>query len=63
MSKKKTSRMGRPPKPKGTVKDVQIVIRLTPAFNKALFAAAAAAGKSVAGYVRDIVAEKIDWSE
>ena len=63
MGKKKTCRMGRPPKPKGTVKDVQIVIRLTPAFNKALLAAAAAAGRSVAGYVRDIVAEQIDYQE
>ncbi|MBP8911878.1 MAG: toxin-antitoxin system HicB family antitoxin [Phycisphaerae bacterium] len=63
MSKKKTSRMGRPPKPKGMAKDVQIVVRLTPAFHKALLAAAAAEGNSVAGYVRDTVAEKIGWRE
>ncbi len=60
MSKAKKSKMGRPALPKGQVKDVQIVIRLTPAFHKALCAAAKRADKSMTHYVRDLLAEKLN---
>jgi predicted HicB family RNase H-like nuclease len=60
MSKAKKSRMGRPPLAKGQVKDVMIVVRLTPAFHKALCAAAKNAGKCVTHYVRDTLTEKLN---
>lgn len=59
MSKKKKTRMGRPPLPKGQVKDIQIVIRLTPAFHEALCAAAKKAGESLAGFVRSTLEDKL----
>lgn len=60
MSKAKRSKMGRPPLAKGQVKDVQIVIRLTPAFHEALCATAKKAGKCLTHYVRDLLEEKVN---
>jgi predicted HicB family RNase H-like nuclease len=57
---KETIRMGRPPLPKGQVKDTLIVVRLTPAFHKALNAAAQKAGKKLTRYVRDVLADKLE---
>lgn len=61
MSKaKKKTRMGRPPLAKGQVKDMLVVVRLTPAFHKALCRAAKEAGKCLTHYVRDTLAEKVN---
>lgn len=60
MSKAKKIKMGRPPLPKGQVKDVQMVIRLTPVFHKALCAAAKRADRCVTHYVRDVLAERLN---
>ena len=59
-AKKKPTRMGRPRFPKGTAKDMLVVIRVTPAFHKALRKAAKNAGKCLTHYVRDTLAEKLN---
>jgi predicted HicB family RNase H-like nuclease len=59
MMKPKKAKMGRPPLPKGQVKGVKLVIRLTPAFHRAMCAAAKRSGTSLTGYVRGAVEEKL----
>jgi predicted HicB family RNase H-like nuclease len=57
---KRKTRMGRPPFPKGQVQDKLVVIRLTPAFHRALCAAAKKAGKCLTHFIRDALAEKLN---
>lgn len=56
---KKTSRMGRPPLPKTRLKSTLVVVRVTPAFDKALRAAAKKAKKPLAAFIRDTLAGKM----
>ena len=46
--------------PRAQVKDTLVVIRLTPAFHKALCTAARGAGKCLTHYIRDTLAEKLN---
>lgn len=51
--------MGRPRLPEGQAKDVKIIIRLTPAFYKALCAAAKRSGSNLTGYVRGAIEDRL----
>ena len=52
MKKAKKSKMGRPPLPRGRVKSTPVLIRVTPAFRRALGKAAKARGMTMAAFIR-----------
>jgi predicted HicB family RNase H-like nuclease len=60
MSKPKTSRMGRPPLPKGAKKDRCVLVRLTPALHAAMTRAAKRGGKPLATWMRDTLVEFLE---
>ncbi len=57
MTKRKSSRMGRPPFPRGKAKSTQLVFRVEPALHKEILKAAKRERKTLAGWVRDTLAE------
>ncbi len=52
--------MGRPCLPKGRVKNRLLVIRVTPAFERELCAAARRADKCLTHFIRDTLTEKLE---
>lgn len=57
MGKRKKTRMGRPPFPKGQAKNKVVLVRLTPALHKTMSQAANREGKHLATWMRDTLAE------
>ncbi len=57
MSRKKATKMGRPCFPAGKAKSEQIVIRVEPALYKNMVKASKRAGKPLATWIRETLAE------
>ncbi len=61
--KSKKSRMGRPPLPEAERKSMYIVLRVTPAFNRALLKAAKREHKSLTEYLNKVLEASLKGGE
>ncbi len=57
MGKQAKTKMGRPPLPKGKVKDTQLVFRVDPSLRRKIVRAAKRAHKPMATWIRDMLTE------